>query len=144
VHGGPPAAPGATVHPDHGPKDPLIGAKVLWPPPEAGDDGVLITTLERHIIMDSSFRPWAATITARLTRSPGVDTTEIVEYAHEGFTRRFVGVGGPPEPLDEQACRDLLDDLRGELDALPADVDRDDLVAFTRILDASLALAPTG
>jgi hypothetical protein len=136
----------AVVHPDHGPKDPLIGAKVLWSAPEAGDDRVLVTTLERHIIMDSSFRPWAATITARLTRSPGIDTTEIVEYAHEGFTRRYVGVGleHRPEPLDEQACRDLLDDLRGELDALPADVDRDDLVAFTRMLDASLALAPTG
>ena len=98
--------------------------------------------------MDSSFRPWSATITARLTRSRGVDTSEIVEYAHEGFTRRLVGVCGPlehrPEPLDEQARRDLLDDLRGELAALPIDVDRDDLEAFTRILDASLALAPAG
>ena len=98
--------------------------------------------------MDSSFRPWAASITARLTRSRGVDTSEIVEYAHDGFTRRFTGVTSAlehrPEPLDEQARRDLLDDLRGELDALPVDVDRDDLAAFTRILDASLVLAPAG
>ena len=98
--------------------------------------------------MGSSFRPWAATITARLTRSRGVDTAEIVEYAHEGFTRRFVGVCDPlehrPELLDEQARRDLLNDLRGELDALPVDVDRDDLTTFTRILEASLALTPTG
>jgi hypothetical protein len=98
--------------------------------------------------MDSSFRPWAATVTARLARSLDVDTTEIVEYAHEGFTRRLVGLSGPlahrPEPLDEQACRDLLDELHAELAALPGDVDRDDLAAFTRILDASLALAPTG
>jgi len=98
--------------------------------------------------MGSSFRPWAATITVRLTRSRGVDTTEIVEYAHEGFTRRFVGVCDPlehrPELLDEQARRDLLNDLRGELDALPVDVDRDDLTTFTRILEASLALTPTG
>lgn len=93
-----------------------------------------------------SMRPWSATLTARLSRARDLENTEIVEYGHGTFTRRLLGPGGPVanpiETMDEQACRALLDDLRQELDGMPADVDRDDVTAFVRLLDGSLAMTP--
>ena len=38
--------------------------------------------------------------------------------------------------------RDLTTELRSELDALPADIDRDDVTAFVRLLEGSFAVAP--
>lgn len=96
--------------------------------------------------MTSSSRPWTASLTARLSRARDLRTTEIVEYSNGGFTRRVLGPGGPVaspvEPLDEQACRALLEELRVELEGLPADIDRADVEAFARLLEGSLALAP--
>lgn len=92
----------------------------------------------------SSFRPWAATLTARLSRARDRDTVEIVEFAHGSLTRRVLGPGGPlafpVEELDEQGARDLLDDLRAELDALPADIERADVEAFMRLLQATFPM----
>ncbi|HEY2192304.1 MAG TPA: hypothetical protein VGH76_08385 [Actinomycetospora sp.] len=94
----------------------------------------------------TSMRPWNATLTARVSRARDLENTEIVEYGHGMFTRRLLGPGGPLanpiEVLDEQACRDLLEELCGELDGLPADLDRDDVTAFARLLEGSLAMAP--
>jgi hypothetical protein len=96
--------------------------------------------------MMSSSRPWAATLNIRLSRTLDLDTVEIVEFSHGQFTRRLQGPGGPlanpAEPLDEQLRRELFDELRAELDSLPADVDRDDLTAFVRLLEGSFALVP--
>jgi hypothetical protein len=94
----------------------------------------------------SPTRPWNATLTARLSRALDLETTEIVEYRRGAFTRRLLGPGGPlanpVETMDEQACRALLDELRGDLDAIPVDVDRDDVSAFIRLLEGSLAMTP--
>ena len=96
--------------------------------------------------MTTTSQPWAASVTARLSRALDLNTVEIVEFHRGGFTRRLLGDGGPlahpMEALDEQGCRDLLEELRAELDALPADIDRDDLSAFVRLLESSLALVP--
>ena len=98
--------------------------------------------------MTSSIRPWAATLNIRLSRTIDLNTVEVVEYGHGQFTRRLQGPGGPlatpAEPLDEQARRDLFEELRTELDSLPRDVDRDDLTTFVRLLEGSVALMPAG
>ena len=96
--------------------------------------------------MTTMSQPWAASFTARLSRALDPDTVEIVEFRHGGFTRRLLGDGGPlahpVQPLDEQGCRELLEELRAELEAPPADIDRDDLSAFVRLLEGSLGLVP--
>lgn len=96
--------------------------------------------------MTTSSRPWAATLTARLSRTLDLDTVEIIEYRQGGFTRRVLGPGGPlaheAGSVDEAGCRELLEELRAELDTLPIDIDRADLTTFMRLLEGSFDMVP--
>jgi hypothetical protein len=93
--------------------------------------------------MTTSDKPWAATLTARITRARDVHVLEVIERRHGEFTRRLVGEHGPVaslvETLDAGARRELLADLRREIEAPPVDVDADDLAEFAGMLERSLA-----
>lgn len=90
-------------------------------------------------------RPWAAPLTARLSRARDPETVDIVEYGHGELTRRISGPGGPlvhrVEPLDQHVCRELLDELRAGLGTLPADIDHD-VAGFVHLLEGSLVTVP--
>jgi hypothetical protein len=93
----------------------------------------------------SSPSPWQAAIQARLTRG-GIDTVEEIDFDGGVFTHRFhvvVGPGpGPITVLGDQQLRQLLADLRAELQAAPAGVDRAGLEVFIDLVEDALRDQP--
>jgi hypothetical protein len=93
--------------------------------------------------MTTNTKPWSATLTARLVRARDVEVLEVIECRHGEFTRRLVGDGGPvaspTETMDADARRDLLEELREEIENPPGDVDTVDLAEFRGMVERSLA-----
>jgi hypothetical protein len=93
----------------------------------------------------SSPRPWQAAIQARLTRG-GIDTIEEIDFDGGTFTRRFHVIGGPSPGaiavLGDQELRQLLADLRAELQAAPAGVDLAGLEVFIDLIEDAVREEP--
>lgn len=92
-------------------------------------------------------RPWQAVVQAHLTRGVGVDQVEEVDTDGEGhFTRRLRVVNGPGPGaivvLDAAALRQLLGELRAEVEAPPAGVDVAALEAFIDLIEDALRTGP--
>lgn len=92
-------------------------------------------------------RPWQATIRARLTRGVGVDQIEEINTDAEGtFTRRLRVVNGPGPGaivvLNDVQLRELLDELRAEMQAPPAGVDVAGIEAFADLIEDALRCGP--
>jgi hypothetical protein len=86
--------------------------------------------------------PWTATVTAKLTRTTGIDTQEEVGYSQGRFTRRQIVTGSPfLSPiivLDRAAREELKKELASELESVPAGIDVHDLKGFSDLLVDSL------
>lgn len=85
---------------------------------------------------------WQGAVSARITRSTGVDTIEEIDYTDGLFTRRVHVIGGPTPPLvvvlDLAARQQLLGELRQELANPPAGTDIVALRTFTELLEDSV------
>jgi hypothetical protein len=83
-------------------------------------------------------------MTARLSRAADVHTTEIIDYSRGRFSRRLAGSHGPastPALLDDDACRELINELEAELLDPPVDVTVEDLRTFLELLRRSMPVA---
>lgn len=92
-------------------------------------------------------RPWQAVVRAQLTRGVGVDQIEEIDTNAEGlFTRRLRVVTGPGpgaiEVLNEAQLRQLLGELRAEIEAPPAGVDIAGIEAFADLIEDALRCPP--